>query len=98
MEKQYVCPGYDDNSEAPMGYSVKKCISVIMGVIHQWIIFFQKGGRSGMEDHAEIRVNKYAWQRDFGHSHCNSDGATRQPDRGRSRWNCTCDCCDWSSS
>ena len=82
MDEQDVCPGYDDNSEAPIGYSVKKSISVNMGVIHQWIIFFQKGGRSGIEDHAEMRINKYAWQRDFVHSRCNSDGVTTQPERG----------------
>jgi hypothetical protein len=25
-----------------------------MGVIHQWVISFQKGGRPELEDHAEI--------------------------------------------
>ena len=61
MDEQDVCPRYDDNSEALIGCSVKKIILVNMVVIHQWIIFFQKGRRSGIEDRAEIRNNKYAW-------------------------------------
>jgi hypothetical protein len=34
---------------------------VNMGVIHQWIMFFQKGGWSAFEDHAEMRIVKYSW-------------------------------------
>ena len=39
-----------------------------MGVIHQWILLFQNGGRSEVEDQAEIRMVKYPWQRDSRHS------------------------------
>ena len=35
MDEQDVCPGYDDNSEAPIGYSVMKDVSEGMGVIYQ---------------------------------------------------------------
>jgi len=54
MDKQDVCPGYDDNSEVPIGCSVMKDVLEDEGLIHQWILSFQKGGQSGIEDHAEI--------------------------------------------
>jgi hypothetical protein len=54
MDEQDVCPGYDENSEAPIGCSVMKSVLVDMGVINQWILFSQKRGRSGIEDNAEI--------------------------------------------
>ena len=54
MDEQDVCPGYDDNREAPISCSVRKGVSANMGVIHQWILSFQKGGWSEIEDHVEI--------------------------------------------
>jgi hypothetical protein len=44
VDKQDVCSGYDDNSEAPIGCSVFKDVLEDMGVIRQWILSFQKGG------------------------------------------------------
>ena len=67
-EDQGVCTGYDDNNEAPFGCSVIKDTLVNMGVIHQWILLFQNGGRSEVEDQTEIRIIKYPWQRDSRHS------------------------------
>jgi hypothetical protein len=45
-DDQSVCPGYDDNNEAPIGCSVIKDTLVNMGVIHQRILLFQNGGWS----------------------------------------------------
>jgi hypothetical protein len=67
-DDQGVCPGYDDNNEAPIGCSVIKDTLVNMGVIHQWILLFQNGGWSEVEDQAEVRIIKYPWQRDSRHS------------------------------
>jgi hypothetical protein len=63
MDKQDVCPGYDDNKEAPFGCSVTKNTLVVMGVIHQWILLFQKGGSSEIKYRTEMRNNKYPWKR-----------------------------------
>jgi len=52
-------PGYDDLREAPIGYFVSNNASVKKGVIQQWIVFFQKGGWSVLEDRTEIRSVKY---------------------------------------
>jgi len=43
-DEQDLCPGCDDRREAPIGYFVSNDASVKKGVIHQWIVFFQKGG------------------------------------------------------
>jgi len=43
-DEQDLCPGCDDLSEAPIGYFVSNDASVKKGVIHQWIVSFQKGG------------------------------------------------------
>ena len=63
-----VCLGYDDNYEVRIGCFVIEDILVNIGVIHQWILLFQKGGRSELEDHTEVRIIKYPWQRDSRHS------------------------------
>ena len=63
-DDQGVCPGNDDNDEAPIGCSVIKDTLVNMGVIHQWILLFQKGGWSEVEDLAKVRIIKFPWQRD----------------------------------
>ena len=63
-----VCLGYDDNDEVPIGCFVIEDTLVNMGVIHQWILLFQKGGWSEVEDHTEVRIIKYPWQRDSRHS------------------------------
>jgi hypothetical protein len=67
-DDQGVCPGSDDNNEAPIGCSVTKDTLINMGVIHQWILLFQNGGWSEVEDQAEVRIIKYPWQRDSWHS------------------------------
>jgi hypothetical protein len=43
MDRQDVCSGYDDNSEAPIGCSIMKDVSEDMDVIRQWILSFQEG-------------------------------------------------------
>jgi len=63
-----VCLGYDDITKVPIGCSVTKDTLISMGVIHQWIPLFQKGGWSEVEDYAEVRIIKYPWQRDSQHS------------------------------
>jgi hypothetical protein len=35
MDRQDICPGYDDNNEIPIGYSLIKDALEIMGVIYQ---------------------------------------------------------------
>jgi len=60
---QDFCPGRDDDNEVPIGYFVLNDASVKKGVIHRWIVFFQKEGRSVFEDHTEIRSGKYPWLR-----------------------------------
>ena len=42
--EQCGCPGYDDNTEAPIVCSVIKAALVNIGVNHQWILLFQKWG------------------------------------------------------
>jgi len=49
-DDQGVCPGYDDNTEAPIGCSVIKDSLINLGVNHQWILLFQNGGWSEVED------------------------------------------------
>jgi len=52
-DEQDICPGYDDKNEAPIGCSVTKDTLVNMGVTHQWILLFQNGGWSEVEDHGK---------------------------------------------
>jgi len=73
-----VCTGYDENEEAPIGCFVIEDTLVDMGVIHQWIILFQNGGWSEVEDQAEVRIIKYAWQRDYRHSDTDWEHRSRQ--------------------
>jgi len=58
-----LCPGCNDDNEAPISYYVLNYALVKNGVIHQWKAFFQKGGWSVFEDHTEIRSVKYPWLR-----------------------------------
>jgi len=64
-DDQGVCPGCDGNEKTPIGCSVTNDILVDMGVIHQWILLFHTGGWSEVEDHAEVKIIKYPWQRDY---------------------------------
>ena len=43
MDRQDICPGYDDNTEMPIGYSLIKDALEIMGVIYQWIFYYKEG-------------------------------------------------------
>jgi hypothetical protein len=67
-DNQGICLGNDDDNEAPTGCFIIKDTLVNMGVIHQWILLFQNGGWSKVEDQAEVRIIKYPWQRDSRHS------------------------------
>jgi len=42
MDKQDIYPGYDDNTEMPIGYSVMKDVSEKMGVIYRHF-YYKKG-------------------------------------------------------
>jgi hypothetical protein len=65
MDERDVCSGCDDNEEAPIGCSVTNNALVNMGMVHQWTLFFQKGGWSECKDQTEMENNKYPWQREF---------------------------------
>jgi hypothetical protein len=43
-DKQYGCPGCDDNREAPIGCFVAKDDTSTMGVIHQQLSLLKQGG------------------------------------------------------
>ena len=42
-DAQDLCPGYDDNADVPIGCLVLDMFWYHMGMIHQWIVSFQKG-------------------------------------------------------
>ena len=64
-DKQDVRPGYVDNGDAPIGCFHIKDDLITMGVIHQQLILLEQEGMVWNEDHAELRVIKYRWQRGF---------------------------------
>jgi hypothetical protein len=60
-DKQDLCPRCDDNKKTPIGYFVPR------GTRCTWVWFTnrhtlsKKGGRSDIEDHAEMWIIKYPW-------------------------------------
>jgi len=44
-------------------------------------LFFKKGGWSDFKDHAEMRIDKSAWQRENRRTLCNFDGVKTETGR-----------------